>query len=292
VDKKKIYFVSGMPRAGTTFLYHTLALHPSIFVPSRKEMDYFTVNFYRGESWYLSFFESMPEHQVGFDISPICFMDERAVERILHFNSGAKLILIIRDPVEWIFSLYKHNQAKRFRNIDFNKFLDGYLYKKDGKVMLLEFKEQKITRTIERYRDILGNNLLLCDFKLFNHNPLPLLKAIERFVNVPDFFSVVNFQNVRINASDQEPPRIVNILMQKKAFSDVITKIFPKKLIMSVRYKVQSSGDQKRKVRKGQEVPMERLELARKTFSEDAKYISTLFHRSPLVLGKGRIYEY
>lgn len=289
--RKRIHFIAGMPRAATTFLYHTLALHPSIFVPARKETDYFSVNYYRGEGWYLKFFENMKLHQAGFDISPIYFMDEKSLGRIVKFNGDAKVILIIRTPIDWIFSLYKHAQAKSYKKIDFKRFLEGYIYKKDSKRLLLQFKNSKIASTIEKYRKVLGSNLLLCKYEVLNESPLPVLKAIERFVNKESFFRIGRFENVRINSSDQEPPAIVNILMQKKLFSDSVTRIFPKTLIMSVRYKLQAASKNSSRGRGKIAFTEKQVLLANEYFAEDVEYVSNLFEEFRILTAQGTAFD-
>ena len=52
----KICIVVGMPRAATTYLYQTLASHPDAFVPARKELEFYSINYARGNAWYESFF--------------------------------------------------------------------------------------------------------------------------------------------------------------------------------------------------------------------------------------------
>ena len=66
---KKICIVAGMPRSGPTFLYYTLQKHPSFFVPVRKEIDFFNLNYEKGREWYAKYFSSMPKEDIGFDIS-------------------------------------------------------------------------------------------------------------------------------------------------------------------------------------------------------------------------------
>jgi len=218
-------------------------------------------------------------------------MDEKSLDRILEFNRDAKVILIIRNPVDWIFSLYKHVQAKSYKKIDYQRFIEGYVYKKDSKSLLLEFKEGNIMHTIERYRKMLGSNLLLCDFREFDHNPLLVLKAIEKFINLSSFFKDGNFQNVKINTSDQEPPKIINILMQKKVFADLVTRMFPKKLIMSVRYKLQASS-KNRSLGRGMIVFTEKeVLLANECFAKDIKYISNLFERFRILTGQDAVFD-
>ncbi len=276
-----------MPRSATTFLYHTLSKHPSIFVPSRKETDYFTFNYYRGIDWYLNYYNDMSPDHIGFDISPIYFMDKKAPKRILKFSPNTRLILIIRNPIDWSLSFYNNIQALSYKKLHFSDFLNGYTYKKDGQSLKLEFKNSSVKKKIVDYCNTFGDNLLLCDFSIIHENPLSMLKAVETFVGVPTFFSDHNFQNVIINASEKQSLTFVNILMKNKLFVDLVTKLFPKKLIMLVRYKFQVSAPKNTKFQTKNKPADKNVKLAQEVFTEDIKFISQLFKNSKILLGKG-----
>ncbi len=94
----RLFVVAGMPRSGTTFLYHNLQKHPALFLPFRKESNYFFVNYARGVEWYRSLYRKITPDQVGGDISPFYFMDQRAIPRIAEFSPDVKVILAVREP--------------------------------------------------------------------------------------------------------------------------------------------------------------------------------------------------
>jgi hypothetical protein len=287
INKDSICIIAGMPRAATSFLYHTLPNHPSFFVPSRKETDYFSVNHYRGKDWYLAFYKDMLQTQIGFDISPMYFLDENSPQRIRRFNANVRVVLIIREPVSWIFSFYKHLMAKRYRKVAFKSFLSGYLYKKDSMSLALKFDGGVINQAISRYREAFASNLLLCDFKMLATSPLPMLRAIERFVGVKRFFEEDNFQNVRVNRSADEPATLINILMQQKLVADFVTKAVPKNMIMSIRYRLQSSSAKTRVASPNSEFSDDEIRMAHEIFVEDENYISNLFQNAAVLLGNG-----
>jgi hypothetical protein len=291
-NDKNICIIAGMPRAATTFLYHTLQQHPTAFVTARKETDFFSVNFYRGVDWYLSFFCDMREDQVGFDISPMYFLDDDSPSRIYAFNGRMKIILIIRDPIQWIVSFYKHMQAKSFRKIDFQNFILHYIYKKDNKKLYLSFPLHFIEKRIKNFCNQFGENLLLCDYSVLKEAPLSLVKAVEKFAGLPDYFTKNNFKEKVINASDQEPAKIVNILMQNKLFADLIVKIIPKKLILRTRESLQTSN-QKKKDNSGKNfVKEDHIEYVKNLYQEDQKYILSMFKKDSFILGNGNPFEF
>ena len=132
IDKNQIIIIAGMSRAGTTFLYHNLQKHPQVFIPPRKECGYFSYHYDRKHDWYLNFFKGINPDQISFDISGMYFIDSRFIERILKFNPTAKVILGVRDPITWIFSLYEQ-YTQNFKVPPFSKFLDGCSIKREGK---------------------------------------------------------------------------------------------------------------------------------------------------------------
>jgi hypothetical protein len=291
MDPKKVAVIAGMPRAATTFLYYKLQNHPDVFLPSRKEMDYFSVNYYRGLDWYLSFFKDFSDQKIGFDISPMYFLDENTPDRLLKFNKDIRVILIIREPVEWIFSLYFQMQKKTFKTLDFEDFMKSHNYKKDGKVLNISFTSDCIKNTIQRYCEFFGPQLLLCDYKVLNQDPVSLLNSIEKFVSVSQFFNQDNFENVLINTSSDKTSKIMNILMQQKFFADYVIKFFPKKLILSVRYKVQASKKDQKSIENSALLREKYEETAKDIFEPDHQYVSQLFANSSFIIGNGSSFD-
>lgn len=120
------FFVVGAPKAGTTAVYHWLRSHPAVFLPRVKEPSYFA---YAGSSalpkngpydpdyvskiavdreTYAEFYEAAGSALTG-DISPIYLLNEYAAERIALARSDARIIIILRDPVERAFSQFMHH---------------------------------------------------------------------------------------------------------------------------------------------------------------------------------------
>jgi hypothetical protein len=45
------FIIGGMARAGTKFLYNTLQKHSGLFLPYRKEINFFHYNFHKDPDW-------------------------------------------------------------------------------------------------------------------------------------------------------------------------------------------------------------------------------------------------
>lgn len=282
----RIVIVAGMPRAATTFLYHTLAKHPKAWVPPRKEVEYFSLNHYRGEDWYYSFFEGAAPDQVGFDISPIYFMEPDVPSRIHDFNPDAKVVLLIRDPVEFVLSFFANRRGATHEELSFSDFLSGHTYDKDGRTVEFDFDDGRIQETIERFRSTFGPNLLLCSYGTVREDPLPVLQAIESFAGLPAYFDSDNFENVRVNASDQRNIVWLNRLMHQKWFADLVVRLVPKRLILHARYWVQTRRNSGPEAPRMQGTEEDRA-LAERGLASDKLYVDELFRDSGLLLGTG-----
>jgi len=96
------FIIIGSQRCGTTSLYTYLAEHPQILTPIKKEMDFFSWHFHRGIDWYLAHFPLMPEGEefVTGEASPSYFDFREAPERLYSACPEAKLIVLLRNPVD------------------------------------------------------------------------------------------------------------------------------------------------------------------------------------------------
>ena len=200
--KEKIIIIGGMPRSGTTFLYHNIQKHPAIYVPYRKELEFFNYYYDKGYDWYLDHFKDMKPGQVGFDIGPKYFLDAAVVDRIKKFNPDIKVILGIRNPVEFALSWYAQYSTFNLQMPPFEEFIKSYSLKRLDKVLQVHLDNDLIPRMIEEYRSAFGENLLMFNYNLFKKSPLAILQTIENFAGVDPYFNEDNFDNVVINGSE------------------------------------------------------------------------------------------
>lgn len=112
-------------KSGTTYLNKLLAAHPSIFMCAPEEPSYFVdpselakiwpymwdQGFWRSEEQYLRLFkmsedaEILGEASTNYSKFPLV---TGVAERILRFNSNARFIYLLRDPIDRTLSHYWH----------------------------------------------------------------------------------------------------------------------------------------------------------------------------------------
>lgn len=110
------FIIIGAMRAGTTALADRLSRHPEIAMSRLKETDYFIAekNFTRGLRWYRSLFPA--DRPIRGEASPNYTKNDvfpGVPERIHAARPDAKLIYIVRDPVERFWSHYNHTYLMR-----------------------------------------------------------------------------------------------------------------------------------------------------------------------------------
>ncbi|WP_067496155.1 sulfotransferase [Actinoplanes sp. TFC3] len=119
------FLICGGQRCGTTSLYRALAAHPAVLkAVLHKGVHYFDVSYERGMSWYKGHFpmqrqaEKVREkHGVPaqtFESSPYYMYHPQAAARIAADLPGAKLLVLVRDPVERAYSQHHHEVARGF----------------------------------------------------------------------------------------------------------------------------------------------------------------------------------
>jgi hypothetical protein len=111
----------GVPKAGTTGLYHALQAHPEIWMPESKETQFFSSpDYHKGVEWYLKEFYSGadPGTTVG-ELSPKYLIHQDVPKRIRKtLGKHIRFLVILRNPVDRAWSHYCHSY-ERFRHFSF-----------------------------------------------------------------------------------------------------------------------------------------------------------------------------
>jgi hypothetical protein len=119
------FLVIGAPKAGTTALHAALARHPGLYMSAIKEPKFFLTDgppparggpgdalTYREHVWrradYEALFDPAPAGTLRGESTPLYLYDRAAMRRIRQAIPDARLIVIVRDPVERAHSNWTH----------------------------------------------------------------------------------------------------------------------------------------------------------------------------------------
>ena len=116
-------FIVGQPKSGTTALHQFLGQHPEIYMSSIKEPHFFCADFhlesdraygkqrffdFRNESAYLQLFARAKNVKIAGESSTNYLYSQVAAEKIYNFNPDAKIIIVLREPAKFLYSLHSH----------------------------------------------------------------------------------------------------------------------------------------------------------------------------------------
>ncbi|GGK91954.1 sulfotransferase family protein [Mangrovihabitans endophyticus] len=119
------FLICGGQRCGTTSLYRALAAHPVVLkAVLHKGVHYFDTSYHRGMGWYRGHFPLQRSAERiadrygvparTFESSPYYMYHPQAAARIARDLPHAKLVVLVRDPVERAYSQHAHEVARGF----------------------------------------------------------------------------------------------------------------------------------------------------------------------------------
>ena len=106
----------GTQKGGTTTLHQLLGLHPDVHLPDRKEVHYFDLQPEQPASWYAEQFSSARPGQHCGEITPFYLFHPEVPARIRALLPEAKLLVLLRDPVERALSQVFHARKRGFED--------------------------------------------------------------------------------------------------------------------------------------------------------------------------------
>ncbi|NQY95629.1 MAG: sulfotransferase [Henriciella sp.] len=230
------FLVIGAARAGTTALHGFLRQHPGIFMPARKEPNFFA---YEGEelacegpgadyinnsivdpSAYSALFAEAPADARLGEASPLYLYSERAPGRIKHHIPGAKMIVILRNPVDQAYSHFMYATKQCIENVsDFDKALTLERMRLDqGWQPLFGYSQfPRYGEQLARYFELFPRDqFLIKRYEDYQADPDAFLRAVYEFIGVdPDF---VPTKSDKVNAGG---------VPKNQAFQDFLMKPNP-----------------------------------------------------------------
>ncbi len=176
------FFIIGAAKSGTSALFNYLVKHPQVFMPAVKETEYYSRDsvFSRGEGWYKNLFVDAEENQLCGEASTTYSRwphTPDAAARIHHDAPRARLIYILRHPVERTYSHYAHHM-RRGITMTFEEALD-----RDG----IYVDCSMYMKQIERYLRFFPKERFLILFQdRLRNDPETVLGSVERHLGLSE----------------------------------------------------------------------------------------------------------
>jgi len=222
--KKPNLFIVGASKSGTTALYSFLKQHPDVFMPEIKEPRFFCKDLIRegdrflrknrmnpfhdrgyfgvrSEKDYLQLFKDWGKEKIAGEASPQYLYSKSAAKEIRRFNPDARIIIMLRNPVDWLHSL--HSQELRSGHetvIDLEEALRLEQERKTGRRIpvlsnlqapsaLFYSDRAKFSAQVERYYDAFDRNQVkVILFEDFKKNNAKTYREVLKFLGLSQKF--------------------------------------------------------------------------------------------------------
>jgi hypothetical protein len=217
------FLIVGAPRCGTTFMYEYLDQHPQIYMSPIKEPQHFatdldsgsyldSLSFMRDRQTYMALFDGARADQLTGEASTWHLYSKDAARNIKAANPEARIIIMLRDPVEMLYSLHGRRHYGGSEDLaDFGEALAAEEDRKHGRrispkarnVTALFYRDVgRYHDQVKRYLDVFGRDRVqIIIFEDFRADPAAAYRQTLDFLGVdtgfePDF-NVVNASAAR-----------------------------------------------------------------------------------------------
>jgi hypothetical protein len=286
------FLIIGAAKCGTTALYQYLHQHPDVFMSPSKEPQFFafegegldfrgpgvTINetaVTRLEDYRALFADARTESAVG-EASALYLYVEKAADRIRRHLPAARLIAVLRDPVDRAYSSFMHLRREgREPLTDFRAALAAEAGRiRDNWGFLWRYRDMglyhaQLRRFYERFPREQIQVLLYDDFRA---DPAAALRSVFRFLEidegfVPDTSLEHNVSGIPVNRP------LYDALWGKGRLGRAVEKLLPRAVLAEVRARTA-----RRLLRREPLEPQLRVELIR-DFREDVLRLQQLIGR-------------
>lgn len=205
--------IIGAQRSGTSSLYKYLGHHPQVIPALRKEVEYFSTSFTRGESWYRAHFplkararaleRIMGRPILSFEATPDYLLDPRAADRAAEMLPEARIIALFRNPTDRAFSHYLHSRRLGHEPLPFDEALDREDERLEGEFQRLMHDDGYPARALRRYSYVTRGlyadqisrwcdaypleKILVLRFEDLVASPAAILRRIEAFLGIAEW---------------------------------------------------------------------------------------------------------
>ncbi len=200
-NNKPSFFIVGAPKCGTTALAKYLSEHDDIFMSSPKEPHYFATNFAESmrtaqtEDHYLSLFKNAKKNQICGEASIWYLYSMEAIKNIAKFDPNAKIMIMVRNPTDMIYSLHSQKIYSLDEDIiDFEEAWNLSWERKKGNCIPKRCRESKtlfyheIANFYEQiqylYKFFPKSQVKIIEFQKFSKSNLNVYKDVLDFLNL------------------------------------------------------------------------------------------------------------
>ncbi|MCA9836213.1 MAG: sulfotransferase [Trueperaceae bacterium] len=218
---KPNFFIVGAPKCGTTALAQYLSEHPQVFMADPKEPHFFADDLPGhhkaiNQKDYLRLFSHAREQKIVGEASVWYLYSDSALKNIKCFNPQAKLLVMLRNPVELVYSM--HSQHLYTRNEHEQDFAEAWFLsekRRQGKAIIstaqdghkvLQYDEiARLGEQLERLLKLFPRQQVMwIFFDDFKTKPVETYKQVMQFLAIEDL-NRKSFPRINSNKRQKYP---------------------------------------------------------------------------------------
>ncbi len=245
------FVIIGVPKAGTTSLYHYLKDHPQVFMPGKGELHYFTSDFIGAacegpgdratlarvcRDWdsYRAFFAAARAGQVVGEASPSYFFFPDCISRLKDvLGREVKLILALRHPVDRAYSNYLHLRRSNRETLSFEAALAAEASRRaQGWGDFWRYREHSLyADRLQAYlAEFPRRQLEVVIFEELIRDPLAVISRLFAFLGVEPSYRPRNLDIVYNKAGKARSPLLGALLRAIGRWGAVARRLLPEGL--------------------------------------------------------------
>jgi hypothetical protein len=243
------FFIVGAAKSGTTSLVHYLNQHDKIFIPEIKEPKYFSAadNVFphmgpgdlgvdrkvcKSEQVYRALYADAGKKSLCGDASVDYLYFPDVAARLSRYNPKAKIIIILRSPIDRAYSAYMHMCRDGRESLDFGQALDSEAQRRADN---WEFFWSYLTvglyaKQIEAYLNVFDRSALhIIRYEDFKRDPVGSTAGVLRHLGLEASFVVD--ASVQHNISGAPKSKLLqSVLKRPNKIKSVAKSILPERL--------------------------------------------------------------
>lgn len=244
--KKVDFFIVGAPKAGTTSLYHYLNEHSEIEMSSQKEPDFFSDQSLQKQKLYydknridtLEKYNSLFEREdviLRGDSSVSYLFYEDVPHKIITYNPDAKIIIMLRNPIDRAFSHYLMDYSLGLISESFETIIQKQSKHKNANLFYQQYIQvSEYSKQIKRYLEVFSkDNIHFIDYEDFKNDTSDVVNSVFLFLGVNDDFQP--YLKKKYNTYTAPKNSLIRYVYSFVAFRKMVANILSKNLTKTIR---------------------------------------------------------
>ena len=244
--KKVDFFIVGAPKAGTTSLYHYLNEHSEIEMSSQKEPDFFSDQSLQKQKLYydknridtLEKYNSLFEREdviLRGDSSVSYLFYEDVPHKIITYNPDAKIIIMLRNPIDRAFSHYLMDYSLGLISESFETIIQKQSKHKNANLFYQQYIQvSEYSKQIKRYLEVFSkDNIHFIDYEDFKNDTSDVVNSVFLFLGVNDDFQP--YLKKKYNTYTAPKNSLIRYVYSFVACRKMVANILSKNLTKTIR---------------------------------------------------------